>query len=145
MKSIFETGAEALVNPVNIVGVMGAGLAKQFKIRYPDNFKCYQYECFGKRMKMGHVFTYKTDIQNPKYIINFPTKRHWKEQSKVEYISSGLFSLIKGIEDNRIQSIAIPALGCGLGGLNWNDVKPLILKAFEQLPNVELFLFNPTN
>lgn len=142
--NILQADAEAIVNTVNSVGVMGRGLALQFKKAYPDNFKAYQLACKNDEIHPGKVFTFKRSaFCNPKFIINFPTKRHWKEKSKIEYISQGLDSLIQEIKSLNITSIAIPPLGCGLGGLNWNEVRPLIEQAFATLPDVSVFLYEP--
>lgn len=132
---IFDQDVDALVNPVNCVGVMGAGLAKQFKIRYPNMFNWYKKECENDQFNIGEILYYFSS-EDKKWIINFPTKKHWKDQSTLEYIEEGLKGLCVDLvfEKNiEIDSIAIPALGCGLGGLNWNDVKKLI---YEYLSNV---------
>lgn len=142
--NLLEADAEALVNTVNCVGVMGKGIALQFKQAFPDNFTEYAKVCKEKQMKPGQVLVFKTDsMLNPKYIINFPTKRHWKGKSKMEDIDSGLVDLIAQVKRLDIQSIAIPPLGAGLGGLNWSEVKHRIEAAFAELPDVRVLLFEP--
>lgn len=137
---------EALVNTVNCVGVMGKGIALQFKMAYPDNFKSYLKLCQQEKMIPGKVHIYETGIlYNPKYIINFPTKFHWKGKSKLKDIEEGIDHLNLEIKRLHITSIAIPPLGCGLGGLEWNDVKPLILQKFHDLENVRIIVFEPKN
>lgn len=142
--NLLETDAEALVNTVNCVGVMGKGIALQFKQAFPENFIEYQKACRLEEIKPGKMFTVPTNkLLNPKFIINFPTKTHWKGKSKLEYIESGLNSLIYEIKRLGIQSIAVPPLGCGNGGLNWDDVRTLIVNAFAELPEVTVYLFAP--
>jgi O-acetyl-ADP-ribose deacetylase (regulator of RNase III) len=144
--NLFEAKAEALINAVNCVGIMGKGIALQFKQKFPvDYFNAYKLACQKDELAIGSVQVYelKNAQNNPRYIINFPTKNHWREQSKIEDIESGLESLVEAIEQYGIKSIALPALGCGLGGLDYAEVKPLIEKAFVDLPNVEVLLFMP--
>lgn len=137
---------EALVNTVNCVGVMGKGIALQFKKAYPENFKAYKKLCDAAQLHPGQMFVYDSGILlAPRYIINFPTKRHWRSPSKLEDIEIGLTAFIEEITQRSIKSVAIPPLGCGNGGLDWNVVKPLIVKACEQIPDVEVILFEPTN
>lgn len=145
MKDIFNTKCEAIVNPVNIVGVMGAGFAAIIKKKYPSVFDSYLNACKNKSLKIGTCLTVKTDNQ---YIINFPTKSHWKDPSKIEYIESGLEALKRHIIHYNISSIAIPALGSGLGGLNWLDVKNLINIKLKDLKlnngnNVLIEIYDP--
>jgi O-acetyl-ADP-ribose deacetylase (regulator of RNase III) len=143
--NLLEENAEALVNTVNCVGVMGKGIALQFKQAYPENFRQYEKACRAGEMQPGHMFTVATgSLFNPRYIINFPTKRHWKGKSKIEDIKSGLVALVAEVQQLGITSIAIPPLGCGNGGLNWVEVKPLIESAFAQLPDVQVIIFEPT-
>ncbi len=141
-----EAKTEALVNAVNCVGVMGKGIALQFKQKFPaDYFNAYKLACQNGELAIGKVQVYelKNVETNPRFIINFPTKKHWREPSKIEYIESGLQSLVKAIERYEIKSIAMPALGAGLGGLDYEEVKPLIENAFVDLPNFEVLLFVP--
>lgn len=125
---IFVTNADILVNPVNCVGVMGAGLALQFKNRFPDNYRVYRNWCQSGDATIGKLCFYKTN--NNQIIINFPTKDHWRYKSKYEYIEKGLITLQKYVNNIYVKSIAIPPLGCGLGGLEWDKVVKLI----EQYP-----------
>ena len=143
--NLFETDTEAIVNAVNCVGVMGKGLALQFRKKFSeDYFKDYKPACQSGELQIGKVQIYLLKSEaNPKYIVNFPTKDHWRAQSKIEYIESGLESLKAEIEKLEIKSIALPALGSGLGGLDWNDVRHLITKALKDLPDVEVLLFVP--
>jgi O-acetyl-ADP-ribose deacetylase (regulator of RNase III) len=134
----------ALVNPVNTVGVMGKGLALEFKNAYPENFKAYVKACKQDQVSVGKMFIFDCGLQSlPRYIINFPTKKHWRHPSKPEYISAGLQDLIVQIRILEIYSIAIPMLGAGLGGLDWAEVRSLILEAFVLLPDVHVLLFEP--
>jgi O-acetyl-ADP-ribose deacetylase (regulator of RNase III) len=142
--NLLEEKTEALVNTVNCVGVMGKGIALQFKQAFPDVFKQYKKACDAGAVQPGQMFTVHTGaLLNPRYIINFPTKRHWKGGSRLEDIQSGLVALVAEVEDLGIQSIAIPPLGCGNGGLDWAVVKPLIIEAFASLPDVQVCLFEP--
>ena len=141
--SIFDERADALVNPVNCVGAMGAGLALQFKKAFPENFRAYAEMCENGGLKTGEMFVFETGAMFPAHIINFPTERHYKDKSRMEYIKSGLSALVREIESRGIESIAVPALGCGLGGLNWAEVKPLIVTAFEGMGEVEAVVFGP--
>jgi len=137
--NIFESGAQALVNPVNTDGVMGKGLALEFKNRFPVNFKAYHKACKDKSLDIGSVLVCQ---EKDVYVVNFPTKRHWHEKSRYYYIQMGLHSLARAIEKHRIGSIAIPALGCGLGGLEWDPVRGLIEARLKDL-NCDIFLFGP--
>ena len=142
--NLLEAKADALVNTVNCVGVMGKGIALQFKQAFPDNYKEYERACKMGQVRIGRMFVHKrNDMFYPKYIINFPTKRHWKTKSKLEDIELGLKDLIKQVKVLDIKSIAVPPLGSGLGGLDWKDVKRLIVKAFDILPHTEVLLYEP--
>ncbi len=143
--NLLEAEVDALVNTVNCVGFMGKGIALQFKQAFPDNFTAYEKACHAGEVRPGRMFIYETrSMIGPKYIINFPTKRHWKGKSKMEDIESGLQALIADVARLGINSIAVPPLGCGLGGLNWSDVRPRIERAFASLPNVQVQMFAPT-
>ena len=142
--NVLEANAEALVNTVNCVGYMGKGIALQFKKAFPENFKAYERACRAKSVRPGKMFIFETgSMWNPKYIINFPTKRHWRSKSRLEDIEAGLQALVEEVVKRGIKSIAIPPLGCGLGGLDWNTVRPMIEKAFSSLPGVRVLLFEP--
>ena len=141
---IFREDVEALVNSVNCVGVMGRGIALQFKNAFPANFKVYADACRRDEVKPGQMFVYQTDrLSNPRYIINFPTKRHWRGKSRLEDIESGLIALASEIEERGIRSIAIPPLGTNLGGLEWGEVRRLIDTALCNLEDVEIVVFTP--
>jgi|HubBroStandDraft_5_1064220.scaffolds.fasta_scaffold62759_2 O-acetyl-ADP-ribose deacetylase (regulator of RNase III) len=142
--NLLDADAEALVNTVNTVGVMGKGIALQFKQAYPGNFRAYEAACRRGDVRLGAMFTYETGLlNNPHYIINFPTKGHWRARSKVSDIVEGLADLRRVIEDHKIRSIAVPPLGCGNGGLDWRDVHPLITEALGDLPEVHVKLYPP--
>lgn len=141
---IIEAKAEALVNAVNCVGIMGLGIALQFRKAFPDNYKAYQVICAKGELRPGSMFVHDLDcLWNPRYIINFPTKRHWRGMSLMEDIETGLKALIQEVQVRKIKSIAIPPLGCGLGGLEWAKVRPLIENAFCHLPDIEVLLYMP--
>ena len=124
---LFESQAEALVNAVNCVGVMGKGIALQFKQRFPENFQLYDVACAFREVKTGKMFvTQPTEHGAPRWIVNFPTKKHWSNPSKLEFIEDGLKDLRRFLIEQKVQSVAIPALGAGLGGLDWKDVRRLI-------------------
>jgi O-acetyl-ADP-ribose deacetylase (regulator of RNase III) len=141
---LLKQNAEALVNAVNCVGVMGRGIALKFRKAFPENFKIYEAACKRGEVKPGEMLVFDThQVTNPRYIINFPTKRHWRDQSRITDIESGLKALVKEVHDRGISSIAVPALGCGLGGLKWSEVRPRIEKAFAKVPDVQVWLFEP--
>jgi O-acetyl-ADP-ribose deacetylase (regulator of RNase III) len=141
---ILEAQTEALINTVNCVGVMGRGIALQFKRAYPANFKAYAAACKRGDVQPGRMFVYQTGEQaSRRYIINFPTKVHWRGKSRIEHIESGLEALASEIRLRGIRSIAVPPLGSGLGGLDWAEVKPLIDRAFANLPDVEAEVYEP--
>lgn len=119
-ENLFDSKSCALVNTVNCVGVMGAGIAKEFKLRFPEMFRDYVKKCHTNEIQIGKLDTYR--INDKKIIINFPTKDHWKYPSKIEYIKKGLDDFIQNYKSWNITSVAFPQLGCGKGGLNWNDV-----------------------
>ncbi|WP_437637198.1 type II toxin-antitoxin system antitoxin DNA ADP-ribosyl glycohydrolase DarG [Sorangium sp. So ce854] len=142
--NILRADTEAVVNTVNCVGFMGRGIAAQFKRVYPENFKAYEAACKRKEVVPGRMFMFETgQLTNPRFIVNFPTKRHWRGKSRIEDIESGLVALVEEVTKRGIKSIAIPPLGCGLGGLDWNDVRPLIERAFAALPDVRALVFEP--
>lgn len=144
--NLLEEQTEAIVNAVNCVGVMGKGIALQFKRSYPDNFQAYKIACDRKEVKLGEMFVFSINNSlTPRYIINFPTKNHWREKSKIIDLETGLQSLLITIHKYEIESIAIPALGCGYGGLNWERVKPMIIDALADLTDVRIVIFEPIN
>ncbi len=141
---ILKENAEALVNTVNCVGFMGRGIALQFKRAFSENFKAYAAACRRREVEPGRMFVFDTGkLTHPRYIINFPTKRHWHGKSRIEDIEAGLESLVAVIHERRIRSIAIPPLGAGLGGLNWAEVRPRIERALLPLADVRVVLFEP--
>ena len=141
---LFAEEAEALVNTVNCVGVMGRGIALQFKRAFPSNFKAYAAQCKRGEMKPGRVFVFETGSGvPPRYIINFPSKRHWRGKSRLEDIESGLRSLVRELRARDIRSVAIPPLGSGLGGLDWSLVRPRILEAFGDVGDIDVTVFEP--
>ena len=136
--------ADAVVNTVNCVGVMGKGIAEQFKRKWPSNYKAYRTACNKNQVEPGKMFVFHADdMFGPKYIINFPTKLHWRNPSELNYIENGLRDLVRHVESLNIKSVAVPPLGCGNGGLEWDQVRPLIIDAFQKLPDVEVRLFPP--
>jgi len=143
---ILKTDAEALVNTVNCVGIMGRGIALQFKNVFPNNFKAYKAACDREEVQPGKMFVFETGtLTNPKYIINFPTKRHWRGKSRMEDIESGLQALAEEIRERHISSVAVPPLGSGLGGLNWPDVRTRIESTLGSLSNVTVIVFEPNS
>jgi O-acetyl-ADP-ribose deacetylase (regulator of RNase III) len=141
---ILQADAEALVNTVNCVGIMGRGIALQFKNQYPENFKAYEAACARHEVQPGRMFIFETgQLTNPKYIINFPTKRHWRGKSRMEDIETGLKALAEEIRTRCIRSIALPPLGSGLGGLNWRDVRPRIEAALRGFNDLRVVIFEP--
>lgn len=141
--NLLDAGTQALVNTVNTVGVMGKGIALQFKTRFPNNYKTYRDACKAGTFKTGQVLVIaEGDLLNQKIIVNFPTKENWKAPSKYEYITSGLKALKQAIKDYNITSIAIPPLGCGNGGLDWNIVRPMIEKELHEL-ETEITIYEP--
>jgi O-acetyl-ADP-ribose deacetylase (regulator of RNase III) len=142
--NILEADAEALVNTVNCVGFMGKGIALQFKQAFPSNFKAYETACHAGQVVPGRMFIFDNGrLINPRYVINFPTKRHWRGKSRIADIRAGLKALINDVRRLDVQSIAVPPLGCGLGGLDWREVRPMIEGAFSELPDVKVLLFEP--
>ena len=141
---ILKEEAEALVNTVNCVGVMGRGIALQFKRAFPENFKAYAARCQRNAMRPGRVFVFETgQLTSPRYIINFPSKRHWRGKSRMEDIESGLASLAHEIRSRGIRSVAIPPLGSGLGGLNWPAVRVRLEGALKEFKDVQVVIFEP--
>lgn len=143
--NLLKADAQALVNTVNTEGVMGKGIALQFKNAYPDMFKAYAEACKQGEVKLGKVQVYDLGGigDGPRWIVNFPTKGHWKSRSRLSDVEAGLQDLVQTIRRLGIESIAVPPLGCGNGGLDWSDVRPLIETAFYCVDNVQVKLFPP--
>ena len=143
--NLLTSRADALVNTVNTVGVMGRGIALQFKQAYPQMFDAYEAACKSNKVSLGtmHSFDLGASAGAPRWIINFPTKGHWRASSDIRDIEAGLKNLVDLVRKLRIRSIAVPPLGCGNGGLPWEQVQALIEKAFNQLPDVRVLLFAP--
>jgi O-acetyl-ADP-ribose deacetylase (regulator of RNase III) len=135
---IFKQNVSAIVNPVNCVGVMGAGLALAFKQRHPDMFTEYQRVCAAGQLRPGQIHTW--EVVPGRWIVNLPTKDHWRDPSRREYVLAGLQALVAFARDQKLGSIAMPALGCGLGGLKLAEVEPLIAAAADQMPATRLSL-----
>lgn len=124
---------------------MGKGLAEQFRRAFPDNFKTYEAACMAGEVSPGRLVVHDNGgLFNPRYIVNFPSKRHWRGLSRIEDIESGLQALTDVVQQLGIQSIAIPPLGCGEGKLDWRKVRPLIERAFSEFPDVQVLLFSPS-
>jgi len=134
--NILDANVDAIVNPVNTVGVMGKGLALQVKNTFPRAFMSYKIACLRGDVSVGKMYVHVDEITYQPYaIINFPTKSHWRESSRLEYIVEGLTDLIKIVREMNLKSLAIPKLGCGCGGLDWNIVKQLIITTFDTFEN----------
>lgn len=141
---LLDADVEALVNTVNTVGVMGKGIALQFRRRFPDMFRDYERAAKRHEVHLGRMYIWETGtMSGPRYVINFPTKGHWRARSRLADIESGLTDLVRVVRDKSISSIAVPPLGCGSGGLDWAQVRPLIVAAFEPLPDVDVQIFPP--
>lgn len=141
--NILQSDSMAIVNTVNCVGVMGKGLALQFKKEHPQNFIEYKEVCERKELVPGKIFVYHTKaLLGTQYILNFPTKRHWKDKSQIDDIAIGLKNMIGVLNNYNISSVSVPALGCGLGGLDWGDVKKLILDTFNN-SNITIVVYEP--
>ena len=141
--NIFDSRCQAIVNPVNCVGVMGAGLALQFKQRFPENFAAYADACRAGALAPGRMHVFDTGAEQPRFIINFPTKRHWRDPSRIEDIALGIDALNAAIAEHGIQSVAIPPLGAGLGGLPWPDVRRLIADRLADRGNLDIAVYEP--
>lgn len=143
--NLLEADVEALVNTVNTVGVMGKGVALMFKEAFPENIKAYEAACRRKELQIGKMFvTERNHLIGPKFIINFPTKGHWRFPSRLEWIARGLDDLRDVIQQRSIQSIALPPLGAGNGGLDWNDVRTLIVDRLSGLQHTTVVVYEPS-
>ncbi|MGE0557347.1 MAG: macro domain-containing protein [Burkholderiales bacterium] len=144
--NLLEAPVEAVVNTVNTVGVMGKGIALMFKEAFPDNFQRYEDACKRKEVRVGQMFvTENLTLDGPRWIINFPTKQHWRQPTKLQWVIDGLQDLRRVVEQNHIRSVAVPPLGCGNGGLEWADVRPEIERTLSDLKDVEVLVFEPTD
>src|SRR5579864_8886158 len=143
--NLLKAPAEALVNTVNTVGVMGKGIALQFRQAFPGMYRAYEKACERGDVQLGKVLVFDLGglVGGPRWIINFPTKGHWRAASRISDIEAGLADLVSQVRKLRIRSIAVPPLGCGNGGLEWSAVRPKIENAFAVLPDVRVFLFEP--
>lgn len=143
--NLLEAPAQALVNTVNTVGVMGKGIALMFKERFGDNYRQYTAACKGGQVQTGHMFvTEPAELDGPRWIVNFPTKQHWRSPSRLEWVIEGLQDLRRFLIEKQVKSIAIPPLGAGNGGLDWAVVRPEIERVLGDLPGVEITVFEPT-
>lgn len=144
--NLLQADAEALVNAVNTEGVMGKGIALQFKRAFPEMFKAYATACRDGLVKIGKVHVFELAATGrPRCIVNFPTKQHWRSKSRLPDIASGLDDLVVELASRDIRSVAIPPLGCGLGGLRWADVLPLIQSALTRVPDVDALIYAPAS
>jgi O-acetyl-ADP-ribose deacetylase (regulator of RNase III) len=141
--NLLEADVDALVNTVNTKGVMGKGIALQFRRAFPENYEAYRAACDAGKVELGQMFVVRTGrLKGPRLIINFPTKAHWKSRSRLGDIEAGLRDLCRVLDEHDVESVALPPLGCGLGGLNWADVRPRIEAALKDMP-VKTFVFEP--
>lgn len=142
--NLLDADTDALVNTVNTAGVMGKGIALQFKRAYPDMFREYARAAAAGEIRLGQMHVWETgSLSGPRYIINFPTKGHWRARSTISDIRHGLEDLVRVLQELNIESVAIPPLGCGNGGLVWKDVQPLIWAALEAVPDVRVVVYPP--
>lgn len=137
---LFNSECQTIVNTVNCVGVMGKGIALEFKKRYPSMFNTYKKHCSSNALRPGSLYLWRSDT---KWILNFPTKDHWRDKSEIKYLEDGLQKFVDTYKSKGITSIAFPQLGCANGGLNWNEVEPLMKKYLEDLDIlVEIYIYN---
>ncbi|GAA3997568.1 hypothetical protein GCM10022247_17030 [Allokutzneria multivorans] len=142
--SLFDEPVAALVNPVNCVGTMGKGLAKEFRSRFPEIFEPYRALCGSGGLAPGRPHVVDRGAGNcPQWIVNLPTKRHWRSRSRIEDVEAGVVALADALRENEIPSVAVPALGCGLGELDWDRVHSVLLAHLEPLTGVDVVLFPP--
>ena len=140
--NLFESNADVLVNPVNCVGAMGAGIAQQFAKRFPELEDAYKQRCLSNKIHPGDVWCFQTEDLD---ILNVATKNHWRDESKLEWVDKGLMQIADILEVGNYASVAIPALGCGLGRLKWEDVKYLIKEHLGELTGINIFVFEPNS
>lgn len=144
--NLLDDPAEALVNTVNEVGVMGKGIALMFRERFPENTEAYERACRDRAIRVGRMFVTKLQsLWGPRWVINFPTKKHWRNPSKLEWIRAGLKDLVRVIQENEITSVALPPLGCGNGGLEWVQVRCEIEATLAEIPEVAVTVYAPTS
>lgn len=142
--NLLDAQAEVLVNAVNTVGVMGKGIALAFKQRFDLNYRLYAAACHAGEVRVGRMFVTETgEPAGPRWIVNFPTKQHWRQPSQLAWVAAGLADLHRFIRLNGVRSIAIPALGAGLGGLAWPDVRAAIEAALADLNEVQIDVYEP--
>ena len=143
--NLLDARVDAVVNTVNTVGVMGKGIALMFKEKFPENYALYAAACKAGEVRIGRMFvTPGVELNGPRWIINFPTKIHWRQPTKLEWVCEGLVDLKTVVRQKGIRSIAIPPLGCGNGGLDWQNVRPIIEAALGDLEDVEVIVYEPT-
>ena len=147
--NLLDAEADALVNTVNTVGIMGKGIALMFKEAFPENFRLYAAACKRDEVQVGRMFVTERPALagsgvGPRWIINFPTKRHWRDRTRLEWVQAGLEDLTRVLQEKEIRSVALPPLGCGNGGLEWSAVRPLIEQALGGLPSVKVLVYEPT-
>ena len=144
--NLLDADVEAVVNTVNTVGVMGKGIALMFKERFPANYQAYAAACKAGDVQIGKMFiSPSNELSAPRWIINFPTKKHWRQPTKLEWVREGVEALKDVIQEKQIRSIAIPPLGCGNGGLDWAVVRPLIASVLGELEDVDVLVYEPTS
>ena len=142
--NLLDADVETVVNTVNTEGIMGKGIALQFRKAYPENYEVYRRACKAGEVQPGRMFVFdRNTLTPPRYIINFPTKRHWRHKSRLEDIDAGLIALVAEVRRLGIRSIAVPPLGSGLGGLPWPEVRRRMQEAFEQVPEVRWLVYEP--
>ncbi|HYT69424.1 MAG TPA: macro domain-containing protein [Vicinamibacterales bacterium] len=143
--NLLDAQTDALVNTVNEVGVMGKGIALMFSEAFPDNARVYEQAAKKGQVRVGRMLVVPNrDLIGPKWIVHFPTKKHWRNPSKLEWIREGLKDLTRVLREKHIQSVALPPLGCGNGGLEWSQVKREIEAAMTDLPGVDVVVYEPT-
>lgn len=144
--NLLEAEADALVNAVNEVGVMGKGIALMFRKAFPENTEAYAETCRRREVRVGHMsVTRRVAPTGPEWTINFPTKKHWRSGSRIEWVRDGLNDLVRVIRGHDIRSIAVPALGCGNGGLDWASIRPLMEATLGELDDVRVLIFEPSS
>lgn len=141
--NLLDAPCDVLVNAVNTVGVMGKGIALQFKQRFPENYRLYAQACEAGQVHAGQIFVTETgDLLGARWIVNFPTKQHWKAPSQLAWVRNGLYDLRRFLIEHQVTSVAVPALGAGLGGLSWPVVRDLIEQELGNL-DTEVLVFEP--